>query len=146
MRLVVVAVGKVKERGVREAIDDYVKRTKRYVGFDEIELRDAKERDVIADFQKRIPEGAHLIALEVGGRTHSSEGFAKHLEQRGAQGKGIIAFVIGGAEGLPREVVARADETLSLSTMTLPHRLARLILVEQLYRAMTILRGEPYSK
>src|SRR5690606_16064331 len=99
MRLVVIAVGKVKERGVREAIDDYVKRIKRYVGFDEIELRDAKEREVVADFIKRIPDDAHLIALEVGGRTHSSEGFAKLIEQRGAQGKGIIAFVIGGAEG-----------------------------------------------
>lgn len=146
MRLVVIAVGKVKERGIREAIDDYAKRTKRYVGFEEIELRDAKEREVIADFLRRIPEGAYLVALEVGGRTHTSEGFASFVERRGAQGKGIIAFVIGGAEGLPREIVARADETLSLSTMTLPHRLARLLLVEQLYRAMTILRGEPYSK
>ena len=146
MRLVVIAVGKVKERGIREAIDDYVKRIKRYVAFDEIELRDAKEREVVADFTKRIPEGAHLIALEVGGKAHTSEGFARHLEHRAARGKGIVAFAIGGAEGLPREIVARADETLSLSTMALPHRLARLILVEQLYRAMTILRGEPYSK
>lgn len=146
MRLVVIAVGKVKERGIREAIDDYVKRIKRYVAFDEIELRDAKEREVVADFTKRIPEGAHLVALEVGGKAHTSEGFARHLEHRAARGKGIVAFAIGGAEGLPREIVARADETLSLSTMTLPHRLARLILVEQLYRAMTILRGEPYSK
>lgn len=146
MRLVVIAVGKVKERGIREAIDDYVKRTKRYVGFEEIELRDAKERDIVLDFSRRIPEGAYLVALEVSGRTHTSERFASFIERRGGEGKGIIAFVIGGAEGLPREIVARADETLSLSTMTLPHRLARLLLVEQLYRAMTILRGEPYSK
>lgn len=145
MRFIVIAQGKVRERGIREAIDDYIQRIRRYTSLEEIELRD-KSRDIAAEFLRRIPDDAYLIALEVGGRAHTSEGFASFLEHRGSMGKGNLAFVIGGAEGLPREVVERAREKVSLSTMTLPHRLARLILVEQLYRAMTILRGEPYSK
>lgn len=144
MRLVVVAVGKVKERGVREAIDEYAKRIARYVPFEEIELREG--RDAAEAMLRRVPDGAHLVALEVDGAAHTSEAFAKLVERRGREGKGIVAFLIGGADGLPREVVARAHEKLSLSSMTLPHRLARLVLAEQLYRAMTILRGEPYPR
>ena len=76
----------------------------------------------------------------------TSESFAKWLESCATRGKGKIVFLIGGADGLPPEIVARADDRLSLSPMTFPHRLARLILVEQLYRAVTILRGEPYAR
>jgi 23S rRNA (pseudouridine1915-N3)-methyltransferase len=146
VRLVVVAVGKVKERGIREAIDDYAKRIARYVGFEEIEIREAPARDVTDAMLRRIPDGAHVVALEVDGAAHTSESLARLVERRGREGKGLVAFLIGGADGLPREVVARADEKLSLSKMTLPHRLARLVLAEQLYRAMTILRGEPYPR
>jgi 23S rRNA (pseudouridine1915-N3)-methyltransferase len=146
VRVVVVAVGKVKERGVREAIDDYVGRIGRYLPVDEIELRDGPADDVAAAVRRRLPAGARIVALEVGGRSMTSEGFARWLERRGSEGKGIVAFLIGGAEGLPPAIVREADEALSLSSLTLPHRLARLLLVEQIYRACTILRGEPYAK
>ena len=144
MRVVVVAVGRVKEAGLREAIDEYLTRARRHVRVDETELADGA--GVAAAFAKAIPEGAHVIALEVGGRARSSEDFARHLERVGSRGKGVVALLIGGAEGLPGTVSAQADELLSLGAMTLPHRLARLVLAEQLYRATAIWRGEPYAK
>lgn len=86
-----------------------------------------------------------MIALEVDGRTFSSEGFAGYFERCANEAAGTLCFLIGGADGLPPELSRKADMRLSLSTMTLPHRLARILLLEQIYRAFTILRGEPYS-
>jgi 23S rRNA (pseudouridine1915-N3)-methyltransferase len=146
VRLAIVAVGKIKERGVREAIDDYLGRITRHFPLDEIELRDAPPAELTAALEKRIPADAHVVALDVEGKAMTSEGFARWLDAKMTQGKGRVAFLIGGAEGLPEAIRARANEKLSLSAMTLPHRLARLFLAEQLYRAMTILRGEPYSR
>jgi 23S rRNA (pseudouridine1915-N3)-methyltransferase len=145
VRLGIVAVGKIKERGIREAIDDYIGRVARHFHIDEIELRDAPPAELAATLEKRVPP-AHVVALDVEGKAMTSDGFARWLETRMTQGKGKVVFVIGGAEGLPESFRARADEKLSLSTMTLPHRLARLFLCEQLYRAVTILRGEPYAR
>ena len=146
MRLSILAVGKIKERGIREAIDDYTGRVSRHFPVDEIEVRDAPPAELAATLEKRWPSSAHVVALDVEGKTMSSERFARWLEARMAQGKGKVVFLIGGAEGLPPSVRARADEKLSLSAMTLPHRLARLFLAEQLYRAVTILRNEPYAR
>ena len=146
MRLSIVAVGKIKERGIRDAIDDYVGRVSRHFPLDEIELRDAPSAELAMTIEKRIPSPAHVVALDVEGKAMTSDGFARWLDARMAQGKGKIVFLIGGAEGLPAATRARADEKLSLSTMTLPHRLARLFLAEQLYRAVTILRNEPYAR
>jgi 23S rRNA (pseudouridine1915-N3)-methyltransferase len=146
VRLAIVAVGKIKERGVREAIDDYLGRITRHFPLDEIELRDAPPAELTAALEKRIPADTHVVALDVEGKAMTSEGFARWLDAKMTQGKGRVAFLIGGAEGLPEAIRARANEKLSLSAMTLPHRLARLFLAEQLYRAMTILRGEPYSR
>jgi 23S rRNA (pseudouridine1915-N3)-methyltransferase len=146
VRIVIVAVGKVKERGLREAIDDYLARIARYVAVEEVELKDGAPTEVAAQVRRRIPEAAHTVALEVEGQQPTSQGFAQWIERRGSAGKGVVCFVIGGSEGLPSEIVHEARERLSLSRMTLPHRLARLVLVEQIYRAFTILRGEPYAK
>lgn len=140
MRIAVVAVGRIKERALRAVADDYLARVGRYVRCDEVEVRDA------AGLERSLPSGARVVALEVGGRALGSEAFARQLERWGSHGKGVIAFVIGGAGGIPRELSARADDRLSLSSMTLPHRLARVVLFEQIYRAMTILRGEPYAR
>ena len=140
MRLVVLAVGKIKERGLREAADDYKKRLQRYARCDEIEVRDA------AGLERSLSAEAFVIALTVDGDAPTSETFAKNLERWASRGKGVLAFLIGGAEGLPDELERRADSRLSLSSLTLPHRLARVVLFEQLYRAMTILRGEPYAR
>ena len=146
MPLTIVAVGKVKERGIREAIDDYLRRVGRYVAIEEIEVRDVPAPELTLALERRVPSPAHVVVLDVDGKAMTSEGFARWLDGRMRQGKGRVVFVIGGAEGLPQTVRARADEKLSLSTMTLPHRLARLFLAEQLYRAFTILRNEPYAR
>lgn len=144
MRLVVVAVGRVKDRALRAALDEYLGRVRRYVHCDEVEIPDAPAAKLTPAFQ-RATAGASVIALEVNGRALTSEAFAASIERWGSRGKGVVAFLIGGADGLPAEISAAADDRWSLSTLTFPHRLARLVLVEQIYRAMTILRGEPYA-
>jgi 23S rRNA (pseudouridine1915-N3)-methyltransferase len=140
LKFVVVAVGKIKDAPLRAAADDYFGRVRRYVACDE---REAKSGDQL---ERLVPEGAIRIALEVEGEALSSQKLAGRIEQWSTRGKGIIAFLIGGAEGIPKDVSARAEVRLSLSTMTLPHRLARVILAEQLYRSMTLIRGEPYAR
>ena len=144
MRVVVAAVGKVKDRPLRDAIDEYLGRIRRYVAIDEIEIADGPPEKVRAGFEKASRD-ATVIALEVDGQALGSEAFARRLEQYGARGKGNVAFLIGGADGLPQDLSRAAHARLSLSTLTFPHRLARLVLIEQIYRAMTILRNEPYA-
>jgi 23S rRNA (pseudouridine1915-N3)-methyltransferase len=144
--VVIVAVGKVKERGLRDVIDDYVKRVSRHFPIEEVEVKDAPPTALASALEKKLPAGAHVVALDARGQAMSSEAFARWLDRRTREGKGNVVFLIGGADGLPPETLARAAETVSLSTMTFPHRLARVILAEQLYRAVTILRGEPYAR
>lgn len=145
MRIVIVAVGKVKERGIREGIDEYVGRIRRYAKCDEVEFADASERELIPRFEKTIPLRSRIIAMEVEGARYTSERFANVIGQCEVGAVPSVVFLIGGAYGLPKEISAKADIKLSLSDMILPHRLARLFLSEQIYRAFTILRGEPYS-
>lgn len=145
MRIVIVAVGKVKERGIREGIDEYVKRIRRYAKCDEVEFTDASERELIPKFEKAILPRSRVIAMEVEGARYTSERFANVIGQCEVGAVPSVVFLIGGAYGLPKEISAKADIKLSLSDMILPHRLARLFLSEQIYRAFTILRGEPYS-
>ncbi len=140
MKLSVVAVGKLKERALRELADDYVARIRRYVRFEEIEVKQDR------DLSEAVPKGAVVVALEVTGLALSSRQFASRVEGWGSIGKGQVAFLIGGALGIPSEVSRAADHRISLSTLTLPHRLARLLLLEQLYRSMTLLKGEPYAR
>lgn len=145
MRILLIAVGKVKERGLREVIDDYAARIRRYAKLEEIELADGAEREVVARFQKAIPERARVVALEVDGDRLSSEKLAAYVGRCEVGSVPALAFLVGGAYGLPRSVSQAADLRLSLSDMILPHRIARLVLAEQIYRAFTILRNEPYS-
>jgi 23S rRNA (pseudouridine1915-N3)-methyltransferase len=142
----VVAVGKIKERGIREAIDDYAKRIGRYAQYHEVELKDLPSEALVEKFTKAIPARARVFALEVEGRSVTSPGLAQ-LVGRAEDDSALqhLVFLIGGSYGLPPQVSRAADVQLSLSSLTLPHRLARLMLVEQVYRAFTILRGEPYS-
>lgn len=140
MKLVVLAHGKLKDRGLRALVDDYWARVRRYAPCEEVELRDD------AQFERALPSDALLVTLEVEGEALSSTELAQRLERWVSQGKGVVAFAIGGAEGLPAGIRARSRFRLSLSRLTLPHRLARLILAEQLYRAFSILRGEPYAR
>lgn len=145
MKIAIIAVGRVKERGLRDAIDEYEKRIKRYAKLDEIELEDGSAAEVEARFRKAIPARARVIALEVDGQRMTSERFARYVEQCEIGAVPALAFLIGGSYGLPKAVSDAADLKLSLSDMILPHRLARLFLAEQIYRAFTILRNEPYS-
>lgn len=139
MKLAVVAAGKL--RGPERALcDEYVGRVRRYVACDEREVRGASA------LAGALPKDAVVVALEPAGDAVSSLELARRIERWASRGKGVVAFVVGGADGIPPPVVARADARLSLSTLTLPHRLARIVLAEQLYRAMTILRGEPYAR
>jgi len=142
MRILIVAVGKVKDKPLRAAIDEYVGRVRRFVPCDEVELEDAPAARLIEKFSQKTV-GATTIAMEVLGRTIDSPTFARELERGGSRGEGTVAFLIGGADGIPPAISQAAHDRWSLSGLTFPHRLARLVLVEQLSRAMTILRNEP---
>lgn len=145
MRVILVAVGKVKDRGLREAVDDYLERIGRYARVEELELKDA-EAEVLTDrFRKAIPDRSRVIAMEVDGEGWSSHDLARFVGRAENDGLSALVFLIGGSYGLPPEVSRQADVRLSLSPMTLPHRLCRVVLAEQIYRAFTILRNEPYS-
>lgn len=145
MKIQVIAVGKIKERGLRELLDDYAGRIQRYATFSEVELKDGNVAEVEERFRKAIPPRAKVIALEVLGKPLTSEGLARVIGQSLETAGQDMAFLIGGAYGLPESTSSAAHLKLSLSAMTLPHRLARLLVFEQVYRGFTILRGEPYS-
>jgi len=140
MKLVVVAVGKLKERHWVEACDEYLMRIRRYVSCDVVEVR--AEPDLLVKAPARLARWA----LDERGVQFSSVEFARQIERRMTQGSPGVAFLIGGAEGIDDNIRKGSELTLSLGKMTLAHRLARLVLLEQLYRAFTIIRGEPYHK
>lgn len=140
MKIIVLAEGKLKEKAYRELVDDYAGRLRKYAPFQEIEVREGSQ------LLPKVPEGALLVALEVQGEHLTSSELSTRVARWIERGKGIVVFAIGGAEGLPPALVERADARLSLSSFTLPHRLARLVLLEQLYRAFSILRGDPYAR
>jgi 23S rRNA (pseudouridine1915-N3)-methyltransferase len=140
MKLVIIAAGRIKEKEVRVIADDYLGRIRRYVKCDEIEVKSAK------DLAGAVPEGALLVALEVDGDALTSTELSRRVERWGSTGKGVVAFVIGDADGIPKGLSKSAAARISLSKLTLPHRLARVFLLEQLYRSLSILRGEPYAR
>jgi 23S rRNA (pseudouridine1915-N3)-methyltransferase len=145
VRIAVLAVGKVKQAGLRAELDDYFGRVRRYAPCDEIELKDGADVELVERFKRALPPRARTVALEVDGRAMTSAQLSELVATAQRDAVGCLAFLIGGAYGLPRELSRDADLRLSLSAMTLPHRLARLVLAEQIYRAFTLLRGEPYS-
>ncbi len=144
---------------MRALADEYLKRLGRYGRYEEIELPDlpepgegsaaleekVKTREGEA-ILARIRPGDRVIALTIGGKARSSEDLAKHLRELKTAGCGRLVFVVGGSLGLGENVLARADEELSMSAMTFPHQLARVMLLEQLYRAEKINAGERYHK
>lgn len=154
MRVRLLAVGRIRDPALRSACDQYADRICRYVRFATAEVRDAGRSDADADVARRTEAAALLrsidatdvvVALTRMGDAETSEGLARWLQEWQLDARDAT-FVIGGAHGLADDLIARADRRLSLSTLTLPHELARLVLLEQLYRAGTILRGEPYHK
>jgi 23S rRNA (pseudouridine1915-N3)-methyltransferase len=154
MKIVVAAVGRLKERHWRDAAEEYLKRLRPYATIDAIEVPDqdlsgdeARAVRVEADALARaVPAGAYLVGLEIGGTARSSEAFSGWLAGHLHAGRQSVAFLIGGAAGLDPSLAERCDERLSLGPMTLPHQLARVVLLEQLYRAFRIMRNEPYHR
>jgi 23S rRNA (pseudouridine1915-N3)-methyltransferase len=148
-----VAVGRDRSGLYAPAVAEYAARLARHVRFELVEVAEARKHAGTVRAReeegeallRRIGARERVVALDERGKEYTSAELARRLEAWMAGGRDV-ALVIGGADGLSREVLARADETLALSRMTLAHRLARLVLVEQLYRAMTIVRGEPYHK
>ncbi len=153
MKLRVVAVGRDRSGLYAPAVDEYAKRLARYLRFEIVEVPEARKhagtpsaRDEEGEaLLAKIGERERVVALDERGEEGTSVVFARRVERWLSRGQDVV-LVVGGSDGLSTAVRARADETLALSRMTLAHRLARLVLVEQLYRAMTILRGEPYHK
>jgi 23S rRNA (pseudouridine1915-N3)-methyltransferase len=155
----IITVGKLKEKYLKQGIDEYLKRLSAYAKMDIIEVPDEKAPEELSDtemIQVKQKEGerilakihpdAHVIALAIEGKMKSSEELADTIDKLATYGKSKIAFVIGGSLGLSQEVLQRADEKLSFSKMTFPHQLMKLVLLEQVYRAFRINRGEPYHK
>jgi len=139
MRYEVVAVGRVKDAALRAACDEYLGRLRRYARVEEREVKDE------ARLLGAIPGEARLVALSRTGEPWSSPELADWTGRWDQDGRDV-ALVIGGADGLPGALLARAERVWSLSTLTFPHELARVIVLEQLYRAFTIRRGEPYHR
>jgi 23S rRNA (pseudouridine1915-N3)-methyltransferase len=154
VKLTIVAVGRLKERFWREAADEYLKRLKPYADVRVVEIADRDSgRNAVralaeegADVLRAIPASSYVVALDAGGRQLSSEGLSADIDDLALHGSSHLVFVIGGSVGLSADVLGRADARLSLGLMTLPHNLARVVLLEQLYRAFRISRGEPYHK
>ena len=160
MSSVILCVGKMKEKPYRQMADEYLKRLSRYGKYEEAEIADLPEpasgtSEALEEQLKtkegeallaKIRPGDRVIALTIGGKRRSSEELARHLAEMKTGGVSHFVFVIGGSLGLGKNVLARADEEMSMSPMTLPHQLARVMLLEQLYRAEKINAGERYHK
>lgn len=154
MKIVLLTVGKTSAKNIAAGIDMYVGRLSHYVGFEMVCVPDLKSTSSLSPGQQKVREGQgilgnlaagdRVVLLDERGDMLSSRDFARRVEQSMLAGVRRLVFVVGGPYGFSPEVYARADAKVSLSAMTFPHDLVRLVFVEQLYRAMTILRGEKY--
>lgn len=152
MKIQILGIGKIREPYFREAIEEYSRRIGYYVPF---RVRDAakeisgSEQDLETAYsrlRKEHQKGDLRVALDRKGRVMSSDDLAAWFERAMIDSVGLVSFVIGGPHGLAGSALADSDQVISLGAMTLPHQMARLVLVEQVYRAFTIIKGEPYHK
>lgn len=159
MKITILAVGKLKEKYWKQAISEYEKRLSAYSKIEIIEVLDEKAPENMSDKeieQVKEKEGQRLLAkikpqatvitLEIQGKMLSSEGLAEEMQRRMTQGQSDFVFVIGGSNGLHENVLQRSNYALSFSKMTFPHQMMRVVLIEQVYRAFKIMRGEAYHK
>lgn len=159
IQITFISVGKIKEKYFVAAIEEYEKRLKRYATVNLIELKDEAVPDNLSEAEKlfvlkkegeriieKIPHSAYVVALCVEGKELSSEELSKFINAKTLGGISHLVFIIGGSLGLSDEVKKRADFKLSFSKMTFPHRLMKVILLEQIYRAFTIIEGKTYHK
>lgn len=159
MNVKILCVGKIKEKFYSKAIDEYVKRLSKYCSVKIIEVADEKTAENASDNEiaiiknkegerllKNIGERDYVIGLAILGKQLDSVAFSEYIENLGIQGNSSIVFVIGGSLGLSDAVLQRCNYQISFSKMTFPHQLMRVILLEQIYRAMRIMKNEPYHK
>lgn len=159
MKIQIICVGKLKEKYWTSACEEYMKRLSRYCDVNITELKEARlpdspsaaqERQVIEEegnsIIRHIKDGAFVISLEINGESLDSRQLAQKIENLMVTGKSHVVFVIGGSLGLSSQVSSRADMKLSFSKMTFPHQMMRVILLEQFYRAVKIMKNEPYHK
>lgn len=155
MKFEVVAVGKLRNDHFRALTDEYLGRIEHYVPVEEIEVRESRVTDQnvqkgLAEeaegLAKAASEGAITVALDEGGKELTSRQLARWVDDWMVSGVRYVSFFIGSANGLDRQFRRGCQRRLSLSKMTLPHEMARMLLAEQLYRAMSIIRGEPYHR
>ncbi|MGJ0908692.1 23S rRNA (pseudouridine(1915)-N(3))-methyltransferase RlmH [Clostridium botulinum] len=159
MNISIISVGKIKEKFLKAAINEYSKRLSKYCKLNIIEVTDEKtpdnsslkEENIIKEKEgnlilKHIKDTSFVIALDLKGKSITSEEFSNLIENCRLTGKSTITFVIGGSLGLSEQVLSRANYKLSFSKMTFPHQLFRVMLLEQVYRAFRILCKEPYHK
>ena len=159
MNVKILCVGKVKEKFYRDAISEYSKRLSKYCSLEIVEVADEKTSDAATEVEnniikskegerilKHIKDKDFVISLAIEGQEKDSIQFSKYIENLGVSGKSSIVFVIGGSLGISDEVFKRTDYKVSFSKMTFPHQLMRVILLEQIYRAMRIMNNEPYHK
>lgn len=157
--ITVIAVGKIKEKFYTDAIFEYAKRLSSYCKLEVLEVKDEKTPDALSSVEKqaildregsriieKIPKGSKVIALCVEGKEKSSEELSELIGKTALSGTSKLVFVIGGSLGLSDKVKNMADLRLSFSKLTFPHMLMRVILLEQIYRAFTILEGKTYHK
>lgn len=154
MKILLLVIGKTDEDYLITGIKKYVGRLGHYVSFEMKEIPDIRNRKTLSEEQQKKSEsflllsqfqaGDYIILLDENGKQFTSVEFSENLEKLMASGSKRIVFVIGGPYGFSQEVYAKANAKMSLSPMTFSHQMVRLIFVEQLYRAFTILKGEPY--
>jgi 23S rRNA (pseudouridine1915-N3)-methyltransferase len=143
MRIYLVMLGKTRRQEARALLEDYVRRIRHYTEIEISELPDASP----ARLRKlKFDPGALTVLLDPAGRQFSSERFARWLRDLRDRGRREIVFLCGDAEGFPGDLRAQVHEKISLSPLTMQHELARVVLTEQIYRALAILAGHPYSK
>jgi len=156
MKIKIIALGKVNEKYLKDGIDEFLKRISPYTAIEVIELKpiEVKDENLISktlDLEaekilENIKQSSFVVTLEIGGKMLSSEDFASKINEIINSGINELVFIIGSSHGLSQKVSDRADFKLSLSKMTFLHNFARLILVEQIYRAFKIIKGEVYHK
>ena len=155
----VLAVGRLREKAFRELADEYLKRLSRFGKYEEIEVPDLPEREGASPAEeekirlqegeallRRLKPGDRVIAMTIPGKRMSSEELSARLAEMRNRTPGRIVFLVGGSLGLGGNVLARADEEWSMGPMTFPHQMARVMLLEQLYRSEKIAAGERYHK
>jgi 23S rRNA (pseudouridine1915-N3)-methyltransferase len=143
MKIRLVMLGKTRRPEVRALFDDYVRRIGHYA---EIEVNELRDKSAAALRKLKIDPGATVVLLDAAGKQHTSQSFARWLGDLRDRGMRELCFYCGAAEGFPSELRRSAAQRISLSTLTMPHEFARVVLAEQIYRAFAILAGHPYPK